>query len=287
LESGIAHNNKDILMKVLSQLYQNKSLAVYGLDIPRIKRMLPANYPIVTATEYRGDNSFLLEDDTLYIQEYESTIDPDEDFIKYTRYIFPALEQLKREGIKVKEVIIGVIYTGDVLEAPAVWDKGAITIKVKQVFLSKFDSSSIYADLKQKINANQTLSDEDVLKLIVLPLTEPDKTKKQQLAEDTINLAKQLPDEKQQVFIMAGILTASNKFIDRTFANQIKEWISMTQISRLYEEEKIEAVNDAVYKNRIETAKILLQLGADYLMVMKSTGLTRADIDKLLESIGA
>jgi predicted transposase/invertase (TIGR01784 family) len=274
-------------MKVLAQLYQNKSLAVYGLDIPKIKRMLPANYPTITATEYCGDNAFLLEDDTLYIQEYESVINPDEDFVKYTRYILPALEQLKQDGIKVKEVIIGVIYTSDVLEAPAIWDKGAITIKVKQVFLSKFDSDAIYADLKQKVSTKQKLTDEDMLKLIILPLTQPDKIQKQQLAENTINLAKQLPDEKQQIFAIAGILTATDKFINRSYSNQIREWIRMTKVARIFEEEKIEAVNEAIRKNSLEIAKNMLQNGFDRLEVMKCTGLTRSEIDKLQESLSA
>ena len=66
----ISHSNKDILFKLLAESYKNKSLAVYGLDIPKIKRMLPANYPIITATEIHSDNCFILEDDSLYIQEY-------------------------------------------------------------------------------------------------------------------------------------------------------------------------------------------------------------------------
>ena len=122
MSDGITYTNKDVLMKVLSQLYQNKSLSVYGLDIPCIKRMLPANYPAVIAKEVRGDNAFLLEDNSLYIQEYESTVDPDEDFVKYNQYACLALKQLRLEGVKVKRVIIGVIYTGDILEAPSIWN---------------------------------------------------------------------------------------------------------------------------------------------------------------------
>ena len=37
MSDGISYKNKDIMFKVLSQHYQNKSLEVYGLDIPRIK----------------------------------------------------------------------------------------------------------------------------------------------------------------------------------------------------------------------------------------------------------
>ena len=71
MSNGIAHTNKDILFKVLSQHYRNKSLAVYGLDIPKIKQMIPSSYPVLT-TEYHADNVFLLEDGSLLILEYES-----------------------------------------------------------------------------------------------------------------------------------------------------------------------------------------------------------------------
>jgi len=58
---GITHHNKDVMFKVLSRNYENKSLAVYGLNVPIIKRLLPANYPAVTATEIHADNPFLEE----------------------------------------------------------------------------------------------------------------------------------------------------------------------------------------------------------------------------------
>ena len=62
----------------------------------------------------------------------------------------------------------------------------------KQVFLSKFNASEIYADLKAKIDAKKLL-------------------------EDTIALAKRVQDEHQQLFIVAGIVTATNKFIDADY----------------------------------------------------------------------
>ena len=47
----ITHNNKDVLFKAFSQNYRDKSLAVYGLDVPNIKQLLPSTYPVV----YTGD----------------------------------------------------------------------------------------------------------------------------------------------------------------------------------------------------------------------------------------
>ena len=136
------------------------------------------------------------------------------------------------------------------------------------------------------------------MRLIVLPLTQQDKPIKQKLIEDTISLARQIPDEKQQLFAIAGILTATDKFIDRAYSNQIREWIKMTKVARLFEEEKIEAVNKAVDKavnesrlafhaQILENARTMLLDGEDYLKVMKYTGLTREEVDQVMASIGA
>ena len=104
----ISYTNKDILFKVLERHYENKSLAVYGLDIPKIKRMLPTNYPSVSATEIHADSPFLLEDGSLYLQEYESTVEL-QDGLKYAKYICAASEFLQKEGIHIANVIVGVI----------------------------------------------------------------------------------------------------------------------------------------------------------------------------------
>jgi len=96
----ISHKNKDIIAKVLTRHYQNKSLAVYGLaHLPKIKRMLSSDYPVVTATELYADNVFLLEGDWILILEYESQ--PIwQDFLKYTKYTVHAVERLLEEGIR-------------------------------------------------------------------------------------------------------------------------------------------------------------------------------------------
>jgi len=290
MPDGITHSNKDVMFKVLSQNYENKSLAVYGLNVPRIKRLLPANYPAVTATEIHAENPFLLEDDSLLILEYES--DPtQEDFLKYNKYTINALERLRKDSIKIARVIIAVIYTGDINAYTSEFDVGALRIQIEQVFLSRFDTDEIYDGIKTKIDAGEPLSDDDVMRLIILPLTQPDKARKQKLIENAINLARQVQDEQQQLFIVAGILTATNKFIDREYSDMVKGWIKMTKVARLFEEEKIEAVNAAVgetLKNeRIRTAKEMLEAGEDILKIMQFTKLTRAEMDEARLLIGA
>ena len=61
----------------------------------------------------------------------------------------------------------------------------------------------------------------------------------------------------------------------------------LTKVARLFEEEKIEAVNTAVIERNREFAKSLLLDGEDILKVMKHTKLTRREVDEILATIGA
>ena len=281
---GISYHNKDILLKVLSENYKSKSFEALGLKLPKIKKVLPTNLPKITATELRADNIFLLEDDRILIVDYESTV-KQESYIKYMEYILAVLKMYFNSDKKVYNIVVAVIYTGDIEEAPNHLDLDSIQLNIMQVFLSNFDTAELYKDLRRKVETGEALSDEDVMKFIILPLTEPNADKKQELIEKAVELAKSISDEQQQIFIIAGILVATDKFIDKEYSSMIKGWISMTKVARLFEEEKIEAVNNAV--NSALNAKAhdlalkMILAGEDYLKVMEYTGLTKEEILKI------
>ncbi len=54
--SGVSYHNKDVLFKVLSEAYREKSFSAYGVDIPPIKEVLPTNLPKIWADEKEPDN---------------------------------------------------------------------------------------------------------------------------------------------------------------------------------------------------------------------------------------
>ena len=59
----------------------------------------------------------------------------------------------------------------------------------------------------------------------------------------------------------------------------------MTKVARLYEEEKLEAVNlarkDERRETRLEMIESFIKAGADTFMIMKGTGLTREQIEEI------
>ena len=113
--------------------------------------------------------------------------------LKYGNYGFRVLDAYKKTGNKYN-LIIAVIYTGDVKTAPNLLDRGSIRIKVKQVFLPAFDGEAIFDDLSRKVENKEPLSDEDIIRFVTLPLIK--KAGDQKMMEETINLAKQIDDER-------------------------------------------------------------------------------------------
>ena len=59
----------------------------------------------------------------------------------------------------------------------------------------------------------------------------------------------------------------------------------MTQVGRLFEEEKIEYAKEKVSERNQEFAKSLLEDKVSIKIIMKSTGLKKADILKIKQSL--
>lgn len=241
--SDIAYQNKDIMSKVFADKFADKSLKVYGLDIPKIKQVLPTNLPAVSANELRIDNLFLLEDGTIAIIDYESKYKK-EDKIKYLNYITRVLERYKTEGKLDVELRMIVIYTADVKpdEVQPEYNAGTLKFAITPAFLSQIDSKEVMDRLNKKVLTNEPLTDEELMEFIILPLTYKGDDDKKKALKSSIELAKQLDNEELSVFILTGILVFSDKVIDNETAKKVKEWIGMTKVAKLYKAEKDAAI---------------------------------------------
>ena len=282
--SGISHQNYDIESKILGEYYKDKSFKVYGLDLPKIVEVLPTNLPRVAADEKRIDNLFRLEDGTVAIVDYESK-HITANFVKYINYIARVMERYYNEEHKIIDLRMIVIYTGDVTNAESVLKTTCFSMTVEQAFLSNLPGDDIYSNIRNKIEAQEDLTDENLMQLIILPLTEVGKEKKKERLRQVIDLAKKVREEKKQVYIIAGVLVNSDKFIDDSYSEEIRRWLKMTKVFKLFEEEKQEAVNIAKKETTEEMAVKLIKLGLDNTEIMMVTGLTREDLDLLRKEI--
>jgi predicted transposase/invertase (TIGR01784 family) len=207
------------------------------------------------------------------------------DYVKYLGYIYSVLNHYFKSENKVYNIIMAVVYTGDGKTSDKRADSdvvfGNVKVRLTHVSLASFDTNKLYSDLKRKIESGENLSDEDIMRFIVLPITESRKSERQNIIEKTIDLAKNIPDERQQMFVISGILVSTNNFIEKEYSNRIKEWISLTKVGRLYEEERVDAVNKAVNEITKKIARNLLINGDDRIKVMECTGLTKEEVIRI------
>jgi len=279
---GIAYQNKDIEFKLMSETYKEKSFDAYGLKLPKIKEVLPTNLPAVSASEMRIDNLFLLEDDTVAIVDYESE-DKTSNRVKYINYIGRIMQRYDSQGIRIPELRMIVIYTGDVETAKDTWEIPCLTLKMEQVFIHSLPDAEIYQSVKKKLENNETLSEKELMLLIILP--KKGKEAKQKMIEQVVDLAKQIEDENTQAFVITGILVSSDKFIDRDYAKSVRRYLSMTKVFQILEEEKQEAINLAEKKGANAMIEKFIKAGADTLMIMQATGLTKEEIEEIKKNM--
>ena len=288
MSEGIAYQNKDIISKVFTESFGTKSLEVYGLHVPKIVGLLPTNLPAVEANELRIDNLLELEDGSVGILDYESDYS-EEDKAKYLNYISRVYKRLVADGEGEKDIRMIVIYTADVnpKTVKTKVKKTGFSINIDAAFLSELNSEGIRKRLSRKITRGESLLDQEMMELIILPLTYRTREKKQEMIKESIDLAKQVKDEKQSTFLVAGIIVFSDKVIDENTREKAKEWMRMTQIGKMFEQEKQEAVNDAV-SNAVNN--ILFEqvnegvVTVDY--ASKKANLSVADFTKAMEEHG-
>lgn len=242
----IAYQNKDITSKMLAENFKGKTFRVYGLDLPEIRQVLPTNLPAVKANELRLDNLFELADGTVAVVDYESDYD-EADKVKYLNYLTGIANRYLQEKKKCSVLRMIVIYTGDITrdQVSAEYHIGAVRLTVETAFLSELHSEEIYQRLKRKVEKNEKLDNEELMEFIILPLSYPKKEDKEKNLYQTVDLAVQIRDREQQLFILSGILVFSDKLIDRETANKIRRAIEMTQVAQIFEEEKQQALTQA------------------------------------------
>lgn len=288
MSDGIAYQNKDIEFKLLSETFREKSFEAYGLKLPRIKEVLPTNLPEVSANEKRLDNLFLLEDDTVAIVDYESE-DKLSNRIKYISYIARIMERYCKDKGEIPNLRMIVIYTGDVGHADKELKTKCLTLSIEQVFVSNLPDREIYQEIKHKLENREKLTEQELMRLIILPLAPKGNANKQKRVEEVIKLAKMIEDEQEQAFVIAGILVCSDKFIDREYAKGIRRYLSMTKVFQILEEEKQEAIIHerrlATMEEKQQTAARMIRKGMAEQIIMEISGLTKEEISKVRKNM--
>ena len=232
---------------MLAENFKGKTFRVYGLNLPEIEEASPTNIPAVTVNELRLDNLFRLADQTVAIVDYESEYKK-ADKVKYLNYLAGIANRYRKEKKECPLLRMVVIYTGDVERRQVAdsYDLGAVKMRIETAFLSELDGDSILRRLEEKVKGKQPFTDEELMEYMILPLSYKEREAKQQKIRELAELAEEMADKKQQVFVLSGMLAFTDKVIDEKTANKIREVIKMTKVERMIRNELRTEVKEEV-----------------------------------------
>ena len=146
-KTAIAYQNKDIVSKIFGEAMKEKSLHVYGVDIPKVLDVMPTNLPSLELNELRIDNIFLLEDGSYAIIDYESRYRYINK-VKYLGYVLRVLRRLIKDKVDLRKVKIRIIiiYTADVRRGTTepTLQAGAVQLITEEAFLIEIDADAEY-----------------------------------------------------------------------------------------------------------------------------------------------
>lgn len=232
---AVAYQNKDIVSKLFGDHMKGKSLSLLGLGTDlRVVDVKPTNLPIVQARELRMDNLFELEDGSVAILDYESEYRK-RNFTKYGRYMMDVTDRYLKEEQE-PDIHMMVLYTADIERAETTLERTACRIRTETAYLVGTPSEQWMEQVKSGIDGNR-ITDELLIRLVILPLTYKGKEEKQKAIRKCVELARNIPDKEQETFALAGILSFTDKVISEETKQYIKEAIGMTQVGKMLMDE--------------------------------------------------
>ena len=164
------------------------------------------------------------------ILDYESEYRK-ENFTKYGRYVIDVIDRYLREG-KEPDIHMLVMYTADIERAETVMKRTALSVETETAYLVGVPSEE-WMDEARNCIATGKITDEVLMHLVLLRLTFKGEKKKQAAIKECVHLARQIPDKGQETFVLAGILSFTDKVINEETRPYIKKVIGMTQVGKM------------------------------------------------------
>ena len=93
--------------------------------------------------------------------------------VKYLNYISRIVKRWLSETGALPKLRLIIIYTGDVARNPSHRhiDFGCLTLTLNEGFLCEIDGEAVYNEIRDKLQAKQPLSQQDIMRLVILPLS--------------------------------------------------------------------------------------------------------------------
>lgn len=281
---NISYGAKDILYKLMGQLYKGRPLESLGVnDMPKIMDRLPRNFFESDVINGGPNEIFILEDGSILLFGYEDNKNIDENMFIYLEVAVKVIKRYYKHRGSFPKVRMAIVYNSTVKEARNTLSFGDILICSEGIFMSELNAEKVLRDLKAKVLEGD-LGQADKIKFTMLPLMKKEDENLNMIRE-SVQLAKSIKVERDEAIVLNGIIEATDKFIDEEQAKELKELLEMTKIDRLYKEERELAVKHAKKEEQLRIAKNLVGiLSAE--LISEKLGITIEEIYELQNAEG-
>jgi hypothetical protein len=261
-------------MKSIMGLFQGDAVKFFGID----KEIIATVRTELTHLELKKnvDDWVFEADDKSFIHfEFQSTSKKSD----LKRFMVSDAMLCHDNGRPVKTV---VVYSGNIEKAKTSLDFGAIKYEVEAFYLARLNGDARYDELSKKIEKGETLTKQDLMSIVFLPLMKNSVDTDTRL-EQSVSLSKEIKDASEQAKIQAMINLLAEKFItDGEKIRKLREALNMTQVMQMIwdeaREETIKERDNFVVKNALEEG---LSLEA----IKRITGLTTKQIKQIQAEI--
>ena len=277
----INHQNYDLVFKEAFSIFNKKSLAFLGIDLPSIDSFMVTEIPEVETTDDMMDLNFRLEDGSILHLEEETELSR-RDLIRFAHYDLRLFQYYD------SPVHTVVLTPADSSGGTKVLDIGSLQYNVLQIVLSDRDGDALLSQMQNALEKGEQVNE---LELIFLPLMKS-KLTKTELLRKTIELEKQLPIKDIRNKVRELTLILADKIVDKKLLDELWEELRMLKVVKYAEEKGMEkgiekGLEKGKKQERETVAKNMLSLGIEDELVIKATGLDQSNIDKLKKSLSS
>lgn len=154
-----------------------------------------------------------------------------------------------------------VVYSSDITNASTYLDCGSIKYNVEAFYMKNLDGDNKLNNIKNKVNNNIELTEQDIMTLSFIPLMNSKKSKSE-ITLESIEVANEIKTYKDKNNCLMLLYALFDKFGDDLSKMRFKEVVTMTEVGKMiYDEAMEKGIEKGVEKGREEgKAELLIKL---------------------------
>ncbi|WPC43946.1 hypothetical protein [Clostridium sp. JS66] len=196
------------------------------------------------------DYTFYTEDGNYLHFEFQTT-NKEEDI---RRFLFYDASLHYKSNRKIKTI---VVYSADIENVKTYVDAGNIKYSIDAFYMSSMNGDEKYDILKDKIESNEELTDEEILSLTFIPLMKGKLTRTERTLK-SIELADKIESGEKKIKCLTMLYALLEKFGDEESKKKFKEVFNMTEIGKMILEDGMaKGMEKGIEKGK---AELLLKL---------------------------